>query len=301
MQIKILLVEDQKLMRIGIKSLFCDYPELEIIAEASSGKEAIEKSKLNKPDIVLMDLGLPDISGVDATKQILEYNNNIRVIILTSHTTEEEVTAALQAGASAYVIKDIATEILMSVIKMIKAGAMWLDPHIVPFIRDKNLYYKDFGIRLCNFIIKDLQTNRHTIYRSMPDEFINETIDDYKHFIKQYNEWYDNGKTGLLGKTYRDTVPDVVVRHPDFLIENQQYFMDTYGVNILDLDKKKQNKIAKILEKGKIKTDNEFRMINEYVDELCQSDGNQEMIDKLNILLADYEDFVASKLSKRKI
>ena len=138
MQIKILLVEDQKLMRIGIKSLFCDYPELEIIGEASSGKEAIEKSKLIKPDIVLMDLGLPDISGIEAAKQILEHNNNTRIIMLTSHVSEEEVNASLQAGASAYVIKDIATDFLMNVIKMIKAGAMWLDPHVVPFIRDKN-------------------------------------------------------------------------------------------------------------------------------------------------------------------
>lgn len=138
MTIKILLVEDQKLMRIGIKSLFCDYPELEVIGEASSGKEAVEKAKLIKPDIVLMDLGLPDITGIEATKQILEYNNNIRVIILTSHITEDEVTASFQAGASAYAIKDISTDFLMSIIKMIKAGAMWLDPQIVPFIRDKN-------------------------------------------------------------------------------------------------------------------------------------------------------------------
>ncbi len=138
MTIKILLVEDQKLMRIGIKSLFNDYPEMEVIGEAINGKEAIEKSKLIKPDIVLMDLGLPDINGIETTKQILEHNNNIRVIILTSHITEEEVTASLQAGASAYVIKDISTDYLMTVIKMIKAGAMWLDPHIVPFIRDKN-------------------------------------------------------------------------------------------------------------------------------------------------------------------
>ena len=138
MTIKILLVEDQKLMRIGIKSLFCDYPEMEIIGEASSGKEAIEKSKLIKPDIVLLDLGLPDITGIEATKKILEYNNNIHIIILTSHLTEEEVTASLQAGASAYIIKDISTEFLMTTIKMVKAGAMWLDPQIVPFIRDKN-------------------------------------------------------------------------------------------------------------------------------------------------------------------
>ena len=138
MSIKILLVEDQKLMRIGIKSLFCDYPELEIIGEAMTGKEAVEKAKLIKPDIVLMDLGLPDITGIEATKQILEHNNNIRVIVLTSHITEDELNSSLQAGASAYTIKDISTEFLMSVIKMVKAGAMWLDPQIVPFIRDKN-------------------------------------------------------------------------------------------------------------------------------------------------------------------
>ena len=83
MQIKILLVEDQKLMRIGIKSLFSDYPDLEIIGEAVNGKEAVEKAKLIKPDIVLMDIGLPDISGIEAAKQILEHNNNIKVIMLT--------------------------------------------------------------------------------------------------------------------------------------------------------------------------------------------------------------------------
>ena len=138
MQIKILLVEDQKLMRIGIKSLFSDYPEMEVIGEAINGKEAIEKAKLIKPDIVIMDIGLPDISGIDATKQILETNNNIKVIMLTSHIDETELNASLTAGANAYIIKDISTEFLMSVVKMVKAGAMWIDPKVVPFIRDKN-------------------------------------------------------------------------------------------------------------------------------------------------------------------
>ena len=91
MNIKILLVEDQKLMRIGIKSLFCDYPEMEIIAEASDGKEAIEKSKLNKPDIVLMDLGLPDINGIEATKQILEHNNNIHNAVYIVHAKGKRI------------------------------------------------------------------------------------------------------------------------------------------------------------------------------------------------------------------
>ena len=138
MNIKILLVEDQKLMRIGIKSLFGDYPEMEVIGEAQNGKEAIEKSKLLKPDIVLMDIGLPDLSGIEATKQITEANNNIKVIILTSHINDQELNASLIAGANAYVIKDISTDFLMSIIKMVKKGAMWIDPHVVPFIRDKN-------------------------------------------------------------------------------------------------------------------------------------------------------------------
>ncbi len=136
--INILSVEDQKLMRIGIKSLFADYPEMQIIAEARDGKEAIEKAKLIKPEIVLMDIGLPDMSGIEATKKILEYNNNIKVIMLTSHISEQEVTDSLTAGASAYVLKDIVTEVLMMIIKTVKQGAMWLDPHVVPFIREKN-------------------------------------------------------------------------------------------------------------------------------------------------------------------
>jgi len=138
MQIKILLVEDQKLMRIGIRSLFNDYPEMEIIGEAINAKEAVEKSKLIKPDIVLMDIGLPDISGIEATKQILENNDNIKVIMLTSHIDDVELNASLNAGANAYIIKDISTEFLMSVVKMVKDGAMWIDPKVVPFIRDKN-------------------------------------------------------------------------------------------------------------------------------------------------------------------
>ena len=151
MNIKILLVEDQKLMRIGIKSLFNDYPEMEVIGEAFNGKEAVEKAKLIKPDIILMDIGLPDISGIDAAKQILENNNSIKVIMLTSHINEQELNASLISGASAYVIKDISTEFLMNVIKMVKAGAMWIDPHVVPFIRDKN-----------NGIIPSRQVSRST-------------------------------------------------------------------------------------------------------------------------------------------
>ena len=138
MTINILLVEYQKLIRVGLKSLFEGQDEIIVSSEAQSGKEAVEKFRTAHPDVVIMDIGLPDMSGIEAARQILENNNNIKVIMLTSHISEEELTSSLTSGASAYVIKDISTDFLMSVIKMVKEGAMWIDPHVVPFIRDKN-------------------------------------------------------------------------------------------------------------------------------------------------------------------
>lgn len=136
--VKVLIVEDHKLMRVGLKSLFEDYPDIIIIGEAQSGKEALEKIRISKPDVVLMDIGLPDINGIEATKKILEQFEGVKVIMLTSHISEQEVMDSLAAGANAYVMKDINTEILMMVIKTVKDGALWLDPKVVPIIREKN-------------------------------------------------------------------------------------------------------------------------------------------------------------------
>lgn len=138
MTINILLVEDQKLIRVGLKSLFEGQDDLVVVSETQSGKEAIEKYRIVHPDIILMDIGLPDISGVEATKRILEVNNRARVIILTSHLSEQEVLNALQAGACAYVMKDISTDVLKMIIKTVYDGAMWLDPQVVPILREKN-------------------------------------------------------------------------------------------------------------------------------------------------------------------
>lgn len=136
--VRILLVEDHKLMRVGLKSLFEEHKELEVISEAQSGKEAIENFKISHPDVVLMDIGLLDMSGIEAAKKILELNNNAKIIMLTSHLSEQEVMDSLHAGACAYVMKDINIEILKMIIRTVKEGAMWLDPQAVPILREKN-------------------------------------------------------------------------------------------------------------------------------------------------------------------
>ena len=133
----VMLVEDHKLLRVGLKSLFSEFKEIEIIAEAQNGKDSIEKAKIYKPDVILMDIGLPDISGIVAIKKILEQNPAQRVIILTSHLSEQEVFSSLSAGANAYVLKDINTELLVMIIKSVKEGAIWIDPKVVPILRNK--------------------------------------------------------------------------------------------------------------------------------------------------------------------
>ena len=138
MTINILLVEDQKLIRVGLKSLFEGQNEIIVSAEAQSGKEAVEKYRTTHPNVVVMDIGLPDISGIEATKKILEFDNKAKVIILTSHLSEQEIIDALHAGACAYVMKDISTDALKMIIKTVEQGAMWLDPQVVPILREKN-------------------------------------------------------------------------------------------------------------------------------------------------------------------
>lgn len=138
MTINILLVEDQKLIRVGLKSLFEGQDEIIVASEAQSGKEAVEKYRTTHPNVVVMDIGLPDISGIEATKKILEFDNKAKVIILTSHLSEQEIIDSLHAGACAYVMKDISTDALKMIIKTVEQGAMWLDPQVVPILREKN-------------------------------------------------------------------------------------------------------------------------------------------------------------------
>ncbi len=136
--VKVMLVEDQKLIRVGIRTIFDETDDYMVVAEAASGREAVSKLKNSSPDVVLLDLGLPDMSGITLIKELSEIDNNIKIAVLTAHNSEEEISKALSLGVYAYIFKDIATEILLSIIKTIAKGAIWLDPHIVPILRDKN-------------------------------------------------------------------------------------------------------------------------------------------------------------------
>lgn len=136
--INILLVEDYKLIRVGIKSIFDESDGYCVIAEAETGKEAINKAEIHHPDIVLLDLCLPDMNGTKVLKEIIQKSERTKVIILSAHSNEDDIIKCLSLGAYAYVIKDINTDILLYIVKSVYSGAMWLDPQIVPILRNKS-------------------------------------------------------------------------------------------------------------------------------------------------------------------
>lgn len=129
-RIKVLVVEDNEFTRLGIVAALNHNGTLEIAGEARNGQDAIEKYSQLKPDVVLMDVSMPIMNGIDSTRQIKQLNNSSKVIMLTSHTGDEEVFAALSAGANGYCLKDIDLHRLHEAITAVYSGDLWLDASI---------------------------------------------------------------------------------------------------------------------------------------------------------------------------
>lgn len=129
-RINVLIVEDHALTRFGLKTALEAHDSFGEVYEAENGERCIESVIEFKPDLVIMDLGLPGINGIEATRQIKSFDEKIKVLILTSHKNEAEVWDALSAGANAYCMKDIEPDKLIHVIEFVNEGAAWLDPAI---------------------------------------------------------------------------------------------------------------------------------------------------------------------------
>ena len=126
--IRLLLVDDQEIVRAGLCSLLEEHPELEIVGEASTGQEAITLANKTKPDVILMDVTLPDIGGAEATRQIIATTPEVSILALTIHEDEAYFFEMLNAGASGYVPKRASPDDLMAAIHVVAEGEVFLHP-----------------------------------------------------------------------------------------------------------------------------------------------------------------------------
>jgi DNA-binding NarL/FixJ family response regulator len=125
---KILLVDDHQILREGLRSMLSKQPDFEVIGEAENGKQAIEKTEKFQPNVIVMDVSLPDINGIEATKTILATNPSTKIIALSMHSEKRFVMNMLRAGASGYLLKDCAFEELNNAIRFILAENLYISP-----------------------------------------------------------------------------------------------------------------------------------------------------------------------------
>lgn len=127
---RILIVDDHEVVRLGLKTLLSQHSYFEVVAEAGSAKEALEKVEQFTPDVVLMDIRLPGASGIEACEQITKNYPEIKVIMLTSYAEDEMLFSAIRSGASGYVLKQIGADDLMKAIEAVGRGEGMLDPAV---------------------------------------------------------------------------------------------------------------------------------------------------------------------------
>jgi two-component system NarL family response regulator len=139
MSIRILLVDDHRMMRDGLRSILDLEDGFDVVGEAANGYEALEMAQTLGPDVVVMDIGMKDLNGIDATRQIKEQNPRTQVVALSTYSDESYVLSMLQAGASGYVIKDAAVEEMRRAIRAVADGHHYLSPQIAGSVVASNL------------------------------------------------------------------------------------------------------------------------------------------------------------------
>lgn len=135
-KVKILIVDDHALLRDGIRALLRVYDEIEIVGEASEGREAIEKTRQLTPDVILMDLVMPGIDGLEATRRIRKSTPAAKVLVLTQYETKEYMQSAVKAGATGYISKKVLGSELLTAIRTVNRGDYYFYPSVVAALVD---------------------------------------------------------------------------------------------------------------------------------------------------------------------
>jgi two-component system response regulator DevR len=136
-QIKVMLVDDHQIVLKGLIAVLQPVMGIKVVGQAATQQKAVEVARECKPDVILMDVRLPDGSGIEACREILEFNPQIKVLMLTSYPDDEAVFASIMAGACGYILKEVSTSGIIDAIKTIVNGGSLLDPSVTGKIMEK--------------------------------------------------------------------------------------------------------------------------------------------------------------------
>lgn len=134
--IRLMLVDDHDIVRTGLKSFLDTQEGLQVVAEASSGEEAIEQAQISHPDVIVMDITMPEMDGLEATRRLMELDENYCILALTVHEDKQYLFEMLSAGASGYITKQVAAEELVTAIRCVAQGNVYLQPALASWLLD---------------------------------------------------------------------------------------------------------------------------------------------------------------------
>jgi two-component system, NarL family, response regulator NreC len=172
--IRILLADDHAILRDGIRALLSDETDLQVVGEAENGRQALEQARALRPDIVIMDIGMPLLSGLEATTLIRRDVPEARVLILTMHQNEEYLARVLAAGASGYVLKDVAGRELVSAIRQVAGGEAFFSPSMTKTLT--SLYLHSLEAERTHDPYDDLTIREREVLQLVAEGFTNHQI-----------------------------------------------------------------------------------------------------------------------------
>jgi DNA-binding NarL/FixJ family response regulator len=214
MSVRVLLADDERLVRAGFRMILNAEPDIEIVGEAADGHEAVAAARRLRPDVVLMDIRMPGLNGIDATARLLEDEGAPRVVVVTTFDSDEYVFAALRAGASGFILKDAPEDQLISAIHTVADGGALLAPSVTRRLLDH--YARHSPMNSANDVLAQLTARETEVFRLVARGYSNAEI---AHELWMSEHTVKTHVAHLLAKlAVRDRVQAVVLAYESGLV-----------------------------------------------------------------------------------
>jgi two-component system response regulator NreC len=205
-QIRILLADDHTVMRSGLRLLLERQPNLTVVAEAADGREAVAMAAAEEPDVVVMDIAMPHLNGVEAARQIVARNPHTAVAILSMHSDESYVIRSLKAGARAYLLKDSAEADLIEAIHAIRAGKSFFSPAVTRILKED--YMRQLDKKDAEDTYDLLTTREREVLQLVAEGQSNK---DVANFLNLSLYTVETHRTHILQKLNLHSVPELIL------------------------------------------------------------------------------------------